>query len=738
MRCEHPCPFQDTTKNTTLKYWLLTTEYPPFYGGGISTYCYHTARMLAEKQHQVTVFIPDDEVQDYIISHSEGIRLVRFNTNRTGAGNFLGHTPALSYEFAIMVRDLVRKEGKPDYIESQEYLALPYYLLQFKLLGYPEFTDVPVVLTLHSPAFLYLLYNREGVYEFPNYWTGEMEKSCIVSADLVIAPSRYMIDEIKKHTNIQIEAARLAIIRNPYVVPAEAAHQKITRNRVVFFGKLSPQKGVFELFAYFRDMWDRGFKHSLTVIGGTEKVYYPEMKTMGQLIEDKYKTYFEKGLVELKGRIHPSEKETYLADAHVILIPSMNDNLPYAAIEAMSMGKVVLASKQGGHSEIIEDGKQGFLFDHNIPGDFEKKLNEVLALHDDALVQTGQAARVRIQELLRYETIYEEKIKALQGITTARRTIFPFTTDIQAGTLTGTSLQPGLLSVIIPFYNLGGFIRETVDSVMASAYPNKEILIINDGSTDTQSLQVLQELEKLPGIQVVHKKNEGLAESRNHGARLARGQFMAFLDADDKVHPEYYSRAIGVLQQYDNVFFAGAWVQYFGRKKSIWPTWNPEPPYFLIHNSVNSSALVYKTAAFLQAGFNDKLVDYGIEDYESVVNLLKNGFRGVVFPECLFYYRIRHNSMYRAITRHKILYSYSYIAQKHAVLYNQFAPDIFNLINANGPSFAFDNPSLPVKVTSRILYPHAIVNKLKKAVKRNTRLKKLLLRLNNRFKFKQV
>ena len=721
-----------------MKYWLITTEYPPFYGGGISTYCYHTARMLAAQQHQVTVFIPDDAVQDYTISHAEGIRLVRFNTHRTGVGNFLGHTPALSYEFAIMLRDLIRKEGKPDYIESQEYLALPYYLLQFKLLGYPEFTDVPVVLTLHSPAFLYLLYNREGVYEFPNYWTGEMEKSCIVSADLVIAPSRYMIDEIKKYTRLAWNTGRLAVIRNPFVVPDAPTYKKITPNRIVFFGKLSPQKGVFEMFAYFRDMWDKGFKHPLTVIGGTEKVYYPEMKTMGQLIQDKYKPYFEKGLVALKGKIHPAEKENHLADAHVILIPSMNDNLPYAAIEAMSLGKVVLASRQGGHSEIIEDGKQGFIFDHTIPGDFENKLNQVLALSDEELAQIGQAARARIQQLLCYETIYTEKIKALQNIPTARRSIFPFTTDILGGTMADAALQPGLLTVIIPFYNLGAYVRETVDSVLQSSYPHKEILIINDGSTEAQSLQVLKELETLPDVQVVHKKNEGLAESRNHGARLARGQFLAFLDADDKVHPDYYSKAIGVLQQYDNVFFVGAWVRYFGRKNSIWPTWNPEPPYFLIHNSVNSSALVYKTAAFLQAGFNDKLVDYGIEDYESVVNLLKNGFRGVVLPECLFYYRIRHNSMYRNITRHKILYSYSYIAQKHAVLYNLFAPDIFNLVNANGPSFAFDNPSLPVKVTSKIRYPHAVFNKLKKVVKRNMKLKKLLLRLNNKFRFRQV
>ena len=358
-----------------MKYWLLTTEYPPFFGGGISTYCYFTAQMLAEQQHHVTVFIPDDQVSNYEIVHNGSIRLVKFNKNRAGVSNFLGFVPSLSYEFATIVRDLIRIEGKPDYIESQEYLALPYYLLQFKLLGYPEYQDIPVILTLHSPAFLYLLYNREGIHEFPNYWTGEMEKSCIQSADLVIAPSQYIIDEIKRHTALTLDESRIRVIRNPFILPATSfADKSITRNKIVFFGKLSPQKGVFEMFSYFRDMWDNGFPHALTVIGGTEKVYYPEMKTMGQLIGDKYKKYFDKGLVTLAGKIHPDQKEAYLSAAHVILIPSMNDNLPYAAIEAMSIGKVILASIQGGQHELIEDGVDGFLFDHTVPGDFEKKL----------------------------------------------------------------------------------------------------------------------------------------------------------------------------------------------------------------------------------------------------------------------------------------------------------------------------------------------------------------------------
>ncbi|WEK37591.1 MAG: glycosyltransferase [Candidatus Pseudobacter hemicellulosilyticus] len=720
-----------------MKYWLLTTEFPPYYGGGISTYCYHTARMLCGQGHSVTVFIPDAHPKAYAITQQDGIRIISFNSNN-GLENTLGYVPNLSYAFAIIVMDFIRKEGKPDYIESQEYLAIPYYLLQFKLLGYPEFQEVPVILTLHSPAFLYLLYNREGVYEFPNYWTGELEKSCIRSADFVIAPSQYIIGEIKEKTALSIKEEKSCIVPNPYMllaVPPSA--NKITRNKLIFFGKLSPQKGVFELFAYFKGLWDAGFPHPLLVIGGTEKVYYPEMKTMGQLIRNNYAPYFREGKVTLRGKIHPSEKEAVLADAHVIIIPSMNDNLPYAAIEAMSMGKVVLASRQGGQREIIENGSSGFLFDHAIPGDFEQKLQEVLSLSDEALAAIGKEARRKIQQLLSYEAIYPKKMAALAkaGNSPANNRHFPFITPMEAGKpAPDNGLKPDLLSVVIPFYNLGAYIKDCVHSILQSSYAPIEVIIINDGSSNTESLLALKEMEQHPAVRIIHRQNEGLTASRNYGARLASGTFMAFLDADDMVHPAYYSKAIQVLRQYDNVSFVGAWVKYFGLKKGYWPTWNPEPPYILLHNSVNSSALVYKTTAFLKGGLNDRAVSYGFEDYESVVNMLDNGFRGVVLPELLFNYRIRKNSMYRKVTRYKTLYAYEYIIQKHATLYKAFAKEIVSLQNANGPAFSFDNPSLPVRVTSSIQYPNAFLNRIKQIVKRNKSLKQGALKIYNLLK----
>ncbi|HSH67431.1 MAG TPA: glycosyltransferase, partial [Bacteroidia bacterium] len=129
-----------------MNYWLLTTEYPPFFGGGISTYCYYTCCMLSEKGHKVTVFVNDSTVSTRKISQSEEARIVRFNPIATQTDLFLGETTHLSYEFAAILKDFIQSEGKPDFIECQDYNGIGYFLLQFRACLYDWCKNIPVVL----------------------------------------------------------------------------------------------------------------------------------------------------------------------------------------------------------------------------------------------------------------------------------------------------------------------------------------------------------------------------------------------------------------------------------------------------------------------------------------------------------------------------------------------------------------------------------------------------------------
>ena len=146
-----------------------------------------------------------------------------------------------------------------------------------------------------------------------------------------------------------------------------------------------------------------------------------------------------------------------------------------------------------------------------------------------------------------------------------------------------------------------------------------EVIIVNDGSTEKESLNKLEHLANR-GIKIIHQSNQGLAVARNYGAMEATGDFLAFLDADDMISTTYYSRAVEILQCKSNVSFVGCWVQYFGESKNQWPAFNPEPPYLLFHNMVNSSGLVYKRESFLKAGLNDTRFIYGMEDYDRIMH----------------------------------------------------------------------------------------------------------------------
>lgn len=710
-----------------MKYWLLTTEYPPMHGGGISTYCHFTARMLVAAGHSITVFVNDDSKTDYsVTTGTGGARVIQFNSNRDGLQQSLGYTARLSYAFAGMVKKMIEEEGKPDMIEAQDYLGIAYYLTQFKHAGYSFLSGIPIVLTIHSPAFIYLLYNKVPVYRFPDYWTGEMEKQSIAAADALIAPTQFILDEVKKH--MPLRGKQTAVIANPFASALQPG-SGFARNKIVYYGKLSPQKGSFELLEYFKELWNGGFAHPLHIIGGTDIVFHPEMKTMGELLRKGYGAYIAKGLLQLHEKIAPSQIAASLADAHVVIVPSITDNMPYVVMEAMSNGKIVLASEQGGQREMIEDGLSGFLFSHAEPASFERQLRQILSMSDEAVHQMSIRARQKVENDYNFSKVWQQKELFLHQLQPVPANHFPFLYQEPIQPVAEVNEVEGLLSVVIPYYNMGSYIEECLASVTESGYSFIEILIVNDGSTDATSVKKLQKYAAVENIRVINRSNHGLAETRNAGAAAARGEFLAFLDADDKVSPVYYEKAITALEKNDNAFFVGAWVQYFENSGRVWPSFTPQPPYALLHNPVNSSGLVYKRKAFLAGGLNDKTVGYGLEDYESVVHMLAKGFNGIVLPEILFYYRVRTGSMFRNISVEKLLFSNRYISEKHRGLYTRYALPLIQLLNANGPGYLYDNPTFATQITVSSGPQALYVEKLKAIIKKNALLKKLALRL---------
>ena len=97
-----------------------------------------------------------------------------------------------------------------------------------------------------------------------------------------------------------------------------------------------------------------------------------------------------------------------------------------------------------------------------------------------------------------------------------------------------------LISVIIPVYNVGEFLAPCLDSLMAQTYENLEILLIDDGSTDGSGEVCDTYAQKDNRFKAIHKENGGVSSARNLGLDIAQGEYIAFVDADDRVLPDYF------------------------------------------------------------------------------------------------------------------------------------------------------------------------------------------------------
>ncbi|MCF1750306.1 glycosyltransferase family 2 protein [Mariniradius sediminis] len=106
-----------------------------------------------------------------------------------------------------------------------------------------------------------------------------------------------------------------------------------------------------------------------------------------------------------------------------------------------------------------------------------------------------------------------------------------------------------LVSIIIPVYNKAAFIRETLDSALAQTYPNTEIILVDDGSSDG-SLKILEKYaEDFPEkIRLIAQKNAGVSPATNKGIQMAKGEYIQFLDADDLLSPEKIELQMRLLE----------------------------------------------------------------------------------------------------------------------------------------------------------------------------------------------
>jgi len=203
-----------------------------------------------------------------------------------------------------------------------------------------------------------------------------------------------------------------------------------------------------------------------------------------------------------------------------------------------------------------------------------------------------------------------------------------------------------VISVIIPVYNVAGFVRGAVDSALAQTFRDIQVIVVDDGSTDG-SAETLADLDD-PRLQVIRECHGGSAAARNAGLRLASGELVAFLDADDRWAPRNLERQSAFLESHpevDMTFVHSLVVDEEGRSlgfKCSSRAGAVSLSQLLRSNEIgNGSCLLVRREALDQAGwFDPKLAACVDIDVWMRVASLRAG-NVVAIPELLTFYRRR-------------------------------------------------------------------------------------------------
>jgi glycosyltransferase involved in cell wall biosynthesis len=206
------------------------------------------------------------------------------------------------------------------------------------------------------------------------------------------------------------------------------------------------------------------------------------------------------------------------------------------------------------------------------------------------------------------------------------------------------------VSVIIPVYGTAPFVAEALDSVLSQTYTDYEIIVVNDGSPDSKLLDEVL-VPYLGRITCIVQENRGVSAARNAALKLARTQYAAILDSDDRWHPDYLASQIAILDADPTIDVVYPDAVRFG-SASIKPTrYSEEYPLggevsflrVLSRECQIYGGVTARRETLLRVGLYDEGLRYA-QDFDLWLRVLKGGGRITYNDRVLAYYRTREGS----------------------------------------------------------------------------------------------
>jgi hypothetical protein len=213
-----------------------------------------------------------------------------------------------------------------------------------------------------------------------------------------------------------------------------------------------------------------------------------------------------------------------------------------------------------------------------------------------------------------------------------------------------------LISVIVPCFNSGRTIKRTILSISKQTWFKKEIIIVNDGSTDQFTINTLKELKDQKIVKLINQENKGLASARNKGVNESSGSFLFFLDADDWIEPNGLEKMFLHLMRNKKFGYVFPDIHLEGKRRGfIKKEFNFFEQLFL--NQIPYCIFISKNN-FINYGIYDENMKLGYEDWDLNIKLGKNNIFGKRLPIPIFHYDVQDSGMLlsKSIKNHIIIW----------------------------------------------------------------------------------
>lgn len=385
----------------------ISSEYPPETGfGGIGTYTKHVAEGMALRGNTVHVLSRSlNEVNSVALVNGVTVHRISSGNYNLPKGKIffpfrqfcyrmLPHTLVrLCWARAVakVVKELQNEGNSFDIIEYPECGGEGYYLKR---------SPGVRIAKLHTPWYMISEINRIREAPGDRILLTYIEKRSVGSAHLVTSPSQALADIIRKRWKLP----RIEVIHNP--LPSGEYHQT-SGGGWIYTGRVEMRKGVHILLeAYSEICRTHPAPPPLKIIGRAYGVM-SDGTDYGEHIRAKIREAPLKGNVEWIEGLPLEDVKKNLLSSSVAIFPSIWENFPYAALEAMACGLAVVASDCGGYPEMLQHGKSGLLVTPESPMELKAALEKLLE-NPEMICELGKAARVRVSTHFDTRLICEE------------------------------------------------------------------------------------------------------------------------------------------------------------------------------------------------------------------------------------------------------------------------------------------------------------------------------------------